>query len=66
MTRQQARRVFYALDLTGELYRGHTLISPTRGEWRIAQMPYRTFNTRQEARRKIDEHINEFAAYEYT
>ena len=57
MTRTQARQVFRDLQLTGELYRGYTLIGLDRGEWRIPALSRRQFNTRQEARECVNERI---------
>ena len=59
ITRTHARQVFRDLYITGELYRGYTLISLFWKEWRITQMPYKVFDTRQDARDWINEHIRE-------
>jgi hypothetical protein len=59
MTRTQARQVFRDLYITGEIYRGFTLISLDPNEWRITQRPYKCFDSRQDARDWINEHIRE-------
>lgn len=59
ITRTQARQVFRDLYITGEIYRGYTLISLDGQEWRITQRPYKRFDNRQEARDWINEQARE-------
>ncbi len=58
ITRDHARQFFRALDLTGELYRGYTLIRSARGEWRMFPGGTR-YATRQEARKDVADWLRE-------
>jgi hypothetical protein len=57
MTREQARQVFGDLHFTGDLYRGYTLIQVARKEWRIPRVTYQRFDSRDEARKWVNERL---------